>query len=78
MKLLYKIIHSLLFLGEIATPQQLQSQTLQVSGETSLNGSVTLDLNTLPNAVNDAAAALLGVAVGGVYRNGNILQIRLS
>jgi len=65
-------------LGEIATPQQLQSQTLQVSGETNLNGSVTLDLNTLPNAISDAAAALLGVVVGGIYRNGNTLQIRLS
>ncbi len=35
-------------------------------------------LYTSPNYVNDAAAAAGGVAVGQVYRNGNILQVRLS
>ena len=29
------------------------------------------------NAANDAAAAAAGVPVGGFYRNGNALQIRL-
>jgi hypothetical protein len=33
---------------------------------------------TLPtNAVDDTAAAAAGVAVGGVYRNGNVLQVRI-
>lgn len=27
---------------------------------------------------NDAAAALAGIPIGGVYRNGNVLQIRIS
>ena len=32
----------------------------------------------LTNAVDDAAAAIAGVAVGGIYRNGSALQIRIS
>ena len=33
---------------------------------------------SLTNAVNDAAAALAGVPVGAMYRNGSILQVRIS
>lgn len=35
------------------------------------------NVGPLFNAVNDAAAAAGGVAVGGLYRNGNAVQIRL-
>lgn len=31
----------------------------------------------LTNAASDAAAARAGVAVGQIYRNGNVLQVRL-
>ena len=35
--------------------------------------------DTLPtNALNDAAAATAGVLVGGVYRNGSILMVRVT
>lgn len=37
-----------------------------------------LELNLLPNAVDDAAAAGLGVAVGGLYRNGSVLMVRVA
>lgn len=37
-----------------------------------------LDLTTLVNAVNDAAAAADGVAIGEMYRNGSILMVRVS
>ena len=33
---------------------------------------------TLTNAANDAAAAKLGVAVGNLYRNGSVLQVRVT
>jgi hypothetical protein len=34
--------------------------------------------DTLPtNATNDAAAATAGVVVGGVYRNGSVLMVRV-
>lgn len=35
-------------------------------------------LATLPNAVDDAAAAAAGVAVGAMYRNGSVLCVRIS
>jgi hypothetical protein len=34
--------------------------------------------NTLTNAVNDAAAATAGVAVGQLYRNGSIIMVRIA
>jgi hypothetical protein len=38
-----------------------------------------LSFSPLPtNAVSDAAAAGAGVAVGGVYRNGSALQVRVA
>lgn len=36
------------------------------------------DLASLQDAVDDAAAALLGVAVGELYRNGSIVMIRVT
>lgn len=35
------------------------------------------NLQSLVGAANDAAAAAAGVQVGGLYRNGNAVQIRL-
>lgn len=35
-------------------------------------------LNTLPDAIDDAAAAGLGVAVGGLYRTGSTLKARIA
>jgi len=39
----------------------------------------TLGFSTVPgNYANDAAAAAGGVAIGGVYRNGSVLQVRVT
>lgn len=39
----------------------------------------TLGFATVPgNYANDAAAAVGGVAIGGVYRNGSVLQVRVT
>lgn len=35
-------------------------------------------LASLPNYANDTAAAAGGVAVGGLYRNGSVLMVRVS
>jgi hypothetical protein len=35
-------------------------------------------LNTLTNAANDAAASVAGVPVGGLYRNGSVIQVRIA
>ena len=34
------------------------------------------NVGTLTNAANDAAAATAGVAVGQLYRNGSVVQVR--
>lgn len=34
--------------------------------------------NTLGNYANDAAAAAGGVAIGGQYRNGSVIQVRVA
>jgi hypothetical protein len=40
-----------------------------------LSGTIVLSLPI--NAVNDAAAATAGVPVGGIYRNGSVLMVRV-
>lgn len=37
-----------------------------------------LNISLLVNAVNDAAAAAAGVSVGGMYRNGSVLMVRVA
>lgn len=39
--------------------------------------SQMLELTTLVDAANDAAAALLGVQIGQMYRNGSVLMVRV-
>jgi hypothetical protein len=41
-------------------------------------GTVFFNSVTIGNYANDAAAATGGVAVGGVYRNGSVLMIRVA
>lgn len=40
--------------------------------------STLAGLESLANAANDAAAALLNVAVGAMYRNGSVLMVRVA
>ncbi len=37
-----------------------------------------IDLSGLPNFANDTAAAAGGVKVGGMYRNGSAIMVRVS
>jgi hypothetical protein len=44
-----------------------------------LTANANAQFDILPvNAINDAAAAIAGVIVGGVYRNGSILMVRVT
>lgn len=54
-------------LATVGNPETLQRKTLDAPSITGLG-----------NYANDAAAAVGGVAVGGVYRNGSVLQVRVS
>lgn len=64
--------------GDISgTTIQTNSFTANNTGMTqSIGYTILSNLSTL-NAVNDAAAAALGVPLYGLYRNGNAVQIRL-
>ena len=42
------------------------------------NAKDDVDGSTLGNFANDAAAATGGVAVGSLYRNGSVVQVRVS
>lgn len=44
----------------------------------SITPAMLASFATLGNYANDAAAAAGGVAVGGVYRNGSALQVRVT
>ena len=44
----------------------------------SYKGPLSLDVASLTDAADDAAAASAGVPVGGVYRNGSALMVRVS
>jgi hypothetical protein len=43
-----------------------------------LSGANAVFITMPTNAANDAAAASAGVAVGGVYRNGSVLMVRVT
>lgn len=47
------------------------------SVQTILQSLAAANFGSLVNAANDAAAAAGGVPVGGLYRNGGAVQIRL-
>lgn len=51
---------------------------LSINRLTGLTMLVNLSLTALTNAANDAAAASAGVAVNQVYRNGSVLQVRVT
>lgn len=61
----------LTILGDIDYPSDIDANSVTTS-------NITLNLNTLVQATNDTDAANAGVVVGGLYRNGNFIQIRLA
>lgn len=54
----------------IGEPDQMIGTNLDMNGNGILNMS-------LGNFINDAAAALGGVAIGQFYRNGNVVMVRV-
>lgn len=43
-----------------------------------INHLLNFDYAGLTNAANDAAAAVAGVGVGELYRNGSVLMVRIA
>lgn len=60
------------------TGSLIVSGSLTTTGSFSASGSVILPMVSQSlNFANDAAAAAAGVPLGGLYRNGSFIQIRL-
>ena len=51
--------------------------TLNVQDDTTLEANVTLPAVLAANYPDDSAAAAGGIPVGGLYRNGNVVSIRI-
>jgi hypothetical protein len=60
------------------TGSLIVSGSFAVTGSTSITGSLALPQLLLFQCTDDATAAAAGVPVGGLYRNGNIIQIRTA
>lgn len=45
---------------------------------TAIDARIATMLGGLHNAVDDAAAATAGVAIGAMYRNGSVLMVRVA
>lgn len=58
--------------------EQFETVQAGVSSRITMNQMRTYVLTVGGNFANDAAAAAGGVAVGGLYRNGSVLMIRVS
>jgi hypothetical protein len=52
--------------------------SLAVTGSISTSGSLIAPYLVTFECIDDTTAAAAGVPVGGLYRNGNIIQIRLA
>jgi hypothetical protein len=61
----------LTILGDIDYPTDIDSNSVTTN-------NITLNLNTLAQATNDAEAAIAGVNIGGLYRSGNYILVRLT
>lgn len=71
------LANNLTFNGGFAVTFNLEADTnldLPSSGRV----MVKQDFASLTNALNDAAAAAAGVPVGGLYRNGSVVMVRVA
>ena len=60
------------------TGSQIISGSLAITGSLSVSGSIVLQMVSQSlNFANDTLAAAGGVPLGGLYRNGSFIQIRL-
>jgi uncharacterized Fe-S cluster-containing radical SAM superfamily enzyme len=61
--------------------QDLDQMQREITALMAATSTTVANLNTIATTAsyaNDTAAAVGGVAVGQIYRNGNILQVRIT
>jgi hypothetical protein len=76
------------FLKVVASPTGLSTQLAvdTTSSDANVNiqlspkgsGTIVFPIANIQNFANDAAAASGGIPIGGIYRNGSVVQIRVS
>jgi hypothetical protein len=64
--------------GVILTPASTATDITVTVPATASTLLTRADFGVLGNYANDAAAAAGGVAIGGLYRNGSVVQVRVA
>jgi hypothetical protein len=62
----------------VSGTEQLECVQAGVSSRVTINQIKASFFGSLGNYANDAAAAAGGIAVGGLYRNGSVVMVRVS
>ena len=71
-------VHNVLRSTSITVGNNIQLNPAAADGRVEIEGGLYLRPSDMVDAANDTQAAAAGVIVGGVYRNGSVLHIRVS
>ena len=70
-------LHNVLRGTSINIGNNIELKPAAAGGRVEITGDLILDFSDMVDAANDADAATAGVQIGGVYRHGNDLKIRI-
>ena len=71
-------IHNVLRGTSIEIGNNIQMKPAAAGGRVEVAGGFQIDITEVPEYSNDTQAAAGGVIVGGIYRSGSVLHIRVS
>ena len=71
-------IHNVLRGTSIEIGNNIQMKPATAGGRVEIAGGLQVDITEVPEYSNDTQAAAGGVIVGGIYRSGSVLHIRVS
>ena len=71
-------IHNILRGTSIEIGNNIQMRPAAAGGRVEIAGGLQIDITEVPEYSNDTQAAAGGIIVGGIYRSGSVLHIRVS
>ena len=71
-------IHNVLRGTSIEIGNNIQMKPATAGGRVEIAGGLQIDITEVPEYSNDTQAAAGGIIVGGIYRSGSVLHIRVS
>ena len=71
-------IHNILRGTSIEIGNNIQMRPATAGGRVEIAGGLQIDITEVPEYSNDTQAAAGGIIVGGIYRSGSVLHIRVS